>query len=189
VRRIVTVGAPDGLVLRRRSRPVEAVGAAVRALITDLVVTMRRARGVGLAAPQVGVPLRVLVADAGNGAIALVNPRVRRRWGMQVGPEGCLSIPGVVRQVPRALGVEIEAVAATGRRVILRGTGFFARILQHEIDHLNGILILDRISRRGQVRPRRGSRNLHAAPRATRAAARGRSLKARPARRKAQRPR
>ena len=159
VRRIVTLGSPDETVLHRRSRPVETVGAAVRTLIADLVVTMREARGVGLAAPQIGIPLRVLVADSGNGPIALVNPRVKRRWGMQVGQEGCLSIPGVVRRVPRAVGIEVDTLVGTGRRVVLRGTGFLARILQHEIDHLNGILILDRVPGPRRTRPRPSSRS------------------------------
>jgi len=154
VRPIVKLGTPDGAVLRTRSRPVGSVGAVVRALISDLIATMRRAQGVGLAAPQVGVRLRVLVADPGTGPIALVNPRMRRRWGTQIGPEGCLSVPGVLYNVPRALGVEVEGFAATGRRILVRGTGLLARILQHEIDHLNGIMFFDRLPKRRGVRAR-----------------------------------
>jgi len=181
VRPIVKLGTPDGVVLRTRSRPVGPVGAAVRALIADLIATMRRAQGVGLAAPQVGVPLRVLVADPGTGPIALVNPRLRRRWGTQVGPEGCLSVPGALYHIPRALGVEVEAFAATGRRVIVRGTGLLARILQHEIDHLNGIMFFDRLPTRRGVRSRRGTRRV----RARRAPARQRAPEAAAARRRA----
>lgn len=119
----------------------------MRQLIADMVVTMRRARGVGLAAPQVGVPQRVLVADAGTGLVVLVNPRYRRRWGSQVGPEGCLSIPGTVAEIRRAEGVEVAGLNARGRAVLVRATGLLARALQHEIDHLNGILIIDRLAR------------------------------------------
>ncbi len=157
-RPIVILGGPGAEVLRTRSGPVPSVTDAIRGLIADLTATMRRARGVGLAAPQIGVPLRVLVADAGGGPIALVNPRLRRRWGVQVGPEGCLSIPGAVYQIRRALGVVVEARSANGRRALVRATGFLARILQHEIDHLNGVLLPDRLPARRRARGPRHAR-------------------------------
>lgn len=125
---------------------MRAVNREVRALIADLVVTMRRARGVGIAAPQIGVPARVLIAGTGRDLLALVNPRTRRRWGHQTGPEGCLSIPGVVADVRRAFGVVIEGRSVSGRQVRVRATGLLSRILQHEIDHLDGILFLDRLT-------------------------------------------
>lgn len=149
-RRIVTLDDPDRRILRSRSRPVKGVDAPLRRLIADMAATMRRAHGVGLAAVQVGVPLRVLVADSGTGRapVALVNPRVRRRWRSQIGPEGCLSIPGAFGIVRRALGVEVAGLDARGRPVVVRGTGLLARILQHEMDHLNGVLFTDRMGRR-----------------------------------------
>lgn len=153
VRRIVTVTDRENEVLHRRSRPVAQVDASIRRLVADMAVTMRQAQGVGLAAPQIGVPLRVLVADTGRGLLALVNPRLRRRSGAQVAEEGCLSIPGVVAPVRRALHVTIDGTLVTGRRVGLRATGYIARILQHEIDHLNGVLFLDRV-RRSAIHPR-----------------------------------
>ncbi len=146
VRRIVTLGDPDGAVLRSRSRPIPVVDRAIRRLIADMLVTMRRARGVGLAAVQVGVPLRVLIADAGTGPVVVVNPRTRRRRGSQVGQEGCLSIPGTYGTVRRAQEVEVHGRNARGRRIIVRGAGLLARVLQHEIDHLNGVLFIDRIA-------------------------------------------
>lgn len=143
-RRIVTIrGAKRGM-LRRPSRAVPLVNAAIRRLIADMAVTMRHARGVGLAAVQIGVPLRVIVADTGQGLLALVNPRLRRRSGTEVADEGCLSIPGVVAPVRRARRVAVDGTLLDGRRVGLRASGYVARILQHEIDHLNGVLILDR---------------------------------------------
>jgi peptide deformylase len=159
-RRIVTVTDPNAAVLRRRSRAVPAVDAAIRRLVADMAVTMRRANGAGLAAVQIGVPLRVILADTGRGLLALVNPRLRARAGTDVGPEGCLSIPGVTARVRRALRVTVDGTLLTGQRVGLRASGFIARILQHEIDHLNGVLFLDRV-RRSAVRraaPRRRSR-------------------------------
>ena len=145
VRRIVTVTDRKAGVLRQRSRAVPRVDASIRRLVADMAVTMRHAQGVGLAAPQIGVPLRVLVADTGRGLLALVNPRVLRRSGAQVGNEGCLSVPGVVAPVRRALDVTVDGTLVTGRRVGLRASGYIARILQHEIDHLNGVLFLDRV--------------------------------------------
>jgi len=139
--------------LRRRSRAVPRVDAAIRRLIADMAVTMRRAQGVGLAAVQIGVPLRVIVAETGRGIVALVNPRLRRRPGTEVADEDCLSIPGVVAAVRRARRVAVDGTLVDGRRVGLRASGYFARILQHEIDHLNGVLILDR-ARASAVRRR-----------------------------------
>lgn len=159
VRRIVTVTDPAGVVLRRRSRAVPRVDASIRRLVADMAVTMRRAEGVGLAAVQIGVPLRVVLADTGHGLLALVNPRLRRRSGADLAEEGCLSVPGVVAPVRRARRVTVDGTLVTGQRVGLRATGYVARILQHEIDHLNGVLFFDRV-RASAVRrrsPRRRS--------------------------------
>jgi peptide deformylase len=153
----VTIASSDASVLFARSRPVRTVGRDVRALIADLMVTMRRARGVGIAAPQIGVPARVLIAGTGAEVVALVNPRVRRRWGSQLGPEGCLSMPGIVADVPRAFGVIVDALSANGRRMRVRATGFTSRVLQHEIDHLDGILFLDRLAGAAVARAKDGA--------------------------------
>ena len=132
------------------------VDRTIRRLVADMLVSMRRAGGIGLAAPQIGVPLRVVVADAGTGPLAVVNPRVRRRGGTQVGTEGCLSIPGVYGDVRRARRVEVEGRNVRGRRIVIRSRDLLARVFQHEIDHLNGVLITDpgRLLRRRR-RPRR----------------------------------
>ena len=181
-RPIVTIASPSADVLFRRSRPVRTVGREVRGLIADLVATMRRARGVGIAAPQIGVPARVLVAGTGPDLLALVNPRVRRRWGSQTGPEGCLSIPGVVADVRRAFGVIVDAQSATGRRMRVRASGLMSRILQHEIDHLDGVLFLDRLDgARGARGRKRAGRAAGAAPRP---AARGAATRRIPRRRR-----
>jgi peptide deformylase len=125
---------------------VAAVDAGIRRLLADMLATMRRAKGVGLAAVQIGVPVRVLIADAGSGPLALVNPRLRRRRGTQVGTEGCLSIPGAYGTVRRAREVVVDGRNARGRRTVVRGRDLLARILQHEIDHLNGVLFIDRVA-------------------------------------------
>jgi len=155
----VTISDRDAAILRSRGRRVTSVDESVRRLIADMFTTMRAARGVGLAAPQVGVPLRVLIAGLGKIRLALVNPLIRRRRGIQVGPEGCLSIPGIYGDVRRSLHVVVEGQDPRGRRVVARGTGLLARVLQHEIDHLNGVLFIDRIVGKGlrmlRLRPRR----------------------------------
>jgi peptide deformylase len=135
---------------------VPVVDRQIRRLLADMVRSMQRAGGIGLAAPQIGVPLRVVVVDIGSGPLALVNPRLRRREGAQVGIEGCLSIPGVYGDVRRAQRIEVEGRNARGRRVVLRSRDLLARVFQHEIDHLNGVLFTDpgRLMRRRRLRRR-----------------------------------
>ncbi len=149
VRVIETLGAP---VLRKRAAPVDEITDDVRALVRDLFDTMYAAEGVGLAAPQVGVSQRVMVVDAssqesGEGRYALVNPevaRASRATGKEV--EGCLSIPGIEDSVERPLEVEVSALDADGNDVTIEAAGILARALQHEIDHLDGVLFIDRVS-------------------------------------------
>jgi peptide deformylase len=156
-RHIVTLGDPDAGILRRRSRTVPVVNRCVRLLIADMIQSMRRAGGIGLAAPQIGIPLRVVVADTGRGPLAIVNPRLRRRAGTEVGIEGCLSIPGIYGEVNRAQRVEVEGRSPWGRRVVVRSRDLLARVFQHEVDHLNGVLFTDpgRMIRRLRRVPRR----------------------------------
>lgn len=173
VRRIVTLSGPDRALLRSRSRRIAVVDTAMRKLLVDMIATMRRARGVGLAAIQIGIPVRALVADPGTGPLALINPRLLRKRGTQFGPEGCLSIPGAYGTVRRSREVDVEGRNARGRRIVVRSSGLLARILLHEIDHLNGVLFIDRmpaprtLRKRGKV-PARGMSAPVAAQRAAR---------------------
>lgn len=130
-------------VLRRKAKPVERVTKRVQKLIRDMADTMYDAPGVGLAAPQVGVSERIIVADAGDGLVCLVNPRIISREGSEVDIEGCLSIPNVAGYVERAAALEVEGLNERGRAVRFRAEGHLARVLQHEIDHLDGILFTD----------------------------------------------
>ena len=146
VRRLHLLGSPT---LRERAQPVTAVDDGVRALVTDLFDTMRAAKGVGLAAPQVGVGRRVAVVDVGeeHSPLVLVNPRiVEASAARETAEEGCLSIPDVYGDVARAQTVVVEALDATGRPYRATVSGFAARAVQHEVDHLDGILFLDRLS-------------------------------------------
>ena len=132
------------------ARPVEAMTAEVRQLIDDMVDTMYAAPGIGLAAPQVGVPLRICVIDLsvgrrGGELLALVNPEFVERSGMQLEEEGCLSVPGFTATVARPARVVVRALDRTGAERVVEGTGLLARALQHELDHLEGKLFLDRL--------------------------------------------
>jgi peptide deformylase len=137
--------------LRRRALLVEAVDASVRALVRDLFETMYAAPGVGLAAPQVGVLQRVLVLDTRPRQpeaepLAMINPRIVASQGTSVYREGCLSIPGEAEEVERPATVTVEFLDAEGKARTLRCEGLLATAAQHEIDHLDGRLYVDRLS-------------------------------------------
>jgi len=144
LRRLHLLGSP---VLRQRAHEVAGVDDGVRALIADLFETMRAAGGVGLASNQIGVARRVAVVSVeGAGEHALVNPVIVESTGTQVGEEGCLSIPEIYGDVERAERVVVEAMDERGERRRVEASGFLARAILHEIDHLDGILFLDRVS-------------------------------------------
>jgi peptide deformylase len=130
--------------LRKKAQRVERVTPEIRRLIRDMKETMKAAPGVGLAAPQVGEGLQVLVYEVGEERGALVNPVVEEARGEQTDVEGCLSIPGLQGEVTRSLFVAVRGTDERGRPARLEAEGFLARTLQHEIDHLNGILFIDR---------------------------------------------
>ena len=134
-------------VLREKCRTVSEVTDSVRQLINDMAETMHEVRGrVGLSAPQVGASESVVVVDAGSGLIALVNPEIVSTEGKETGPEGCLSIPDVYVDVKRAAKIVVEGLDRDGKHVTLTLDGLAARAMQQEIDHLNGILIIDYLS-------------------------------------------
>ena len=138
-------------VLRQKAARVDQVDDVVRQLIEDLFDSMKVVDGVGLAAPQIGVLRRVVVVDvsaqeAGHLPLALVNPQIAASSGEVVGEEGCLSLPELYGDVQRSAQIEVEAVDINNEPFTLAVDGFFARALQHEIDHLDGILFIDHIS-------------------------------------------
>jgi len=122
------------------------VDASIQTLIDDMVDTMREAPGIGLAAPQVGVTLRVIVCEVDENLHCLVNPEIIRAEGEQVGNEGCLSIPGYIGEVKRFDRVVVKAKNRAGKDVRVKADGLLARCLQHEIDHIDGILFTDRLT-------------------------------------------
>lgn len=129
--------------LRKTSKPVEEIKPRIHKLLDDMADTMYDAEGVGLAAPQISILKRIVVIDIGEGLIELINPEIITKDGEQFGPEGCLSIPGIIGNVKRAESVKVKAIDRNGEEFIIEGTGLLARALQHEIDHLNGILFTD----------------------------------------------
>jgi len=155
IRRIVTV-EDENPVLRRVAQPVRRVDGQVRQLMDDMVETMREAPGVGLAAPQVGVGWRVIVVETPVDVAdpegphrlhALANPEII--WAdpaMEEGEEACLSVPGLFGAPPRHVAIRIQGLDPRGRRVEIAARDFEARVFQHEIDHLNGVLFPDRVS-------------------------------------------
>lgn len=133
-------------VLRQAAQPVTKVAAKTQKLIDELMRVMKLANGVGLAAPQMGVLQRVIVIGPdGIKPTALINPRVIKSEGEQIGQEGCLSIPGLYGDVKRAMYVEVEALDRKGREVVFELQGMPARVVQHEIDHLDGVLFIDKV--------------------------------------------
>ncbi len=142
---IVTV-AENNPILRRRAPKVSRVDNSIRCLLDDMMETMIAAPGVGLAGPQVDVSLRVATIKVDNQVFHLANLEIIRSEGEQIGYEGCLSIPGMRGEVARAEKVVCKALNRHGKQVRIKGTGLLARALQHEIDHLDGILIPDRLT-------------------------------------------
>ncbi len=144
VRPILTFEHP---VLREKSKKVTRIDASIQRLLDDLTETMLDAPGAGLAANQIGVPLRVCVVKGDDKQIwGLVNPEVVKKEGSQVGYEGCLSKPGWVGEVERAESVVVKGRNRHGKEVRIKSAGFTARAFQHELDHLDGVLFTDRLT-------------------------------------------
>lgn len=139
--------------LKRKSLPVEKPSEDLNRLLDDMVQTMHDANGVGLAAPQVGKNIRVLVIDVPfpeedkSEFYELINPEIVSSRGFQMGEEGCLSVPGFFANIRRKERVRVSALDRTGKRFTIDAEGMLSRVLQHEIDHLDGILFFDRLGR------------------------------------------
>lgn len=149
VREILLVGHP---LLRKRAKKIHRFDPALRALVDDLFATLGAAGGVGLAGPQIGQALRVFVAEYDGHKVALCNPEIGHAEGEEVGPagwaEGCLRIPGYAGvNIRRAARLLVKGQDSRGKAIRVPAEGWFARILQHELDHLDGILFLDRLER------------------------------------------
>ncbi len=138
---IVKNGDP---ILREKAKPVPQITPNIIKLLDNMRETMYAAKGVGLAAPQIGVSKRVVVVDVGDGLYELINPEIIKSRGRELGAEGCLSIPGIIGDVPRATSIVVRALNREGKMMEYRVKGYAARAFQHEIDHLDGILFIDK---------------------------------------------
>ncbi|OFI07668.1 peptide deformylase [Clostridium acetireducens DSM 10703] len=134
-------------ILRKKSREIKEIDDRILTLLDDMVETMYKNQGVGLAGPQVGILKRVVVIDVGQGPIYLVNPEIIEKQGSYLDAEGCLSVPGRQEFVERPEKVKVKALNREGKEVILEGSGLLARAFCHEIDHLNGVLFIDKIAK------------------------------------------
>ncbi len=129
--------------LREKSKNIDEITPRIIKLLDNMAETMYDSEGVGLAAIQISVLKRIIVIDIGEGIIELINPEIMEKNGEQIGPEGCLSVPGIYGNVNRAEYVKVKTLNRNGEEIILEGTDFLARAIQHEIDHLDGILFID----------------------------------------------
>jgi len=129
--------------LRNKCREIEVVDSEIRRLLDDMAMTMYSVNGIGLAAPQVGLDIKIIVIDVGQGLLKLVNPKIIKSEGVSVFEEGCLSIPDTYVKVKRKQKLVISALDNYGKSQLIRAEGLLAHAFGQEIDHLNGKLIID----------------------------------------------
>ncbi len=150
---IISIRVVPDPVLRQKAKRVRTIDGSVHKLISDMIETMHAAPGVGLAAPQVGIPLRVIVIGIPEQEdIALINPEVVRRKGERLINEGCLSIPGYIGEIKRAEAVTVKGRDRDGKEIRIKADGLLAQALEHEIDHLNGVLYIDYLESMDKLR-------------------------------------
>ena len=130
-------------VLRKKACSVSKVTSETRELVSQMLDIMYKNKGVGLAAPQVGISERIVVVDIGEGPLALINPEIISKEGEDVGDEGCLSIPEITVEIKRSQKILVTGLNTYGKTIKVKAINLMARALQHEIDHLNGTLIID----------------------------------------------
>ncbi len=133
-------------VLRKKCRSVDVIDDRIITLLDDMADTLYFSQGVGLAAPQVGILKRIAVIDVGDGLIELINPEIIKTSGVQDGAEGCLSVPGKFGNVERPFKVTVKATDRHGKEFEVTGEELLARALCHEIDHLDGVIFVDKVS-------------------------------------------
>jgi peptide deformylase len=144
---------PDD-VLRGKAKKVSLIDASIQKLIDDMIDTMHQANGAGLAAPQIGVPLRVIVLQTPEDEepLAVINPEIVNAEGEYEVTEGCLSVPGLCGEIIRARKVTAKGLDREGRRIKIKAEGLMAQAIQHELDHLNGTLYIDRVDDQSKLR-------------------------------------
>ena len=149
IRTIITDS--DDRIVRGKAKRVARIDDSIRRLFDDMIDTMRNAPGVGLAAPQIGVPLRVIVVEYEGVLHTVVNPEIVKSQGTETDDEGCLSVPNWQGPVTRATSLVVKGRDRDGAEVRIRADGWLARIFQHECDHLDGTLFIDRVQNRADI--------------------------------------
>ena len=150
IHKVITSENP---ILRQKAKKVHRFDASMQKLVDGMFETMHAAHGVGLAAPQIALSIRLFVAEYEENKLALFNPEIIKAEGEELGTEGCLSIPGYAGDnIRRATSIVVKGQDVRGKPVRVRAEGWYARVLQHEIDHLDGILFLDRLDRPEDLR-------------------------------------
>ena len=150
LRKIITAENP---ILRQKAKKVHRFDPSLQRLVDDMFETMHEANGVGLAAPQIALSIRLFVAEYEDHKVAVFNPEIVKAEGEETGTEGCLSIPGYVGEnIRRATKILVKGQDLRGKPIRIPAEGWFARVLQHEIDHLDGVLFLDRLDRPEDLR-------------------------------------
>ncbi len=139
---IVKLGDP---ILRQVAAPITKINSETREIVEFMIETLEKARGLGLAAPQIGVSQRLFVYRVGEETQVVINPQILGMKGEQIGIEGCLSIPGLLGDVPRANELRLKGFDARGRPFVRKATELEARVIQHEYDHLDGVLFFDKV--------------------------------------------
>ena len=145
---IRTIRQDGDEILRKKSKEVEQIDDKIKELVEDMIETMHKYNGVGLAAPQVGILKKIAVIDLyeeGNGPVTLINPKIIKEEGKQTVDEGCLSFPNKFAKVVRPKKVVVEALDKDGKKIKIEAEGLFAQAISHEVDHLNGELFIDKI--------------------------------------------
>ena len=133
--------------LKKKAEEIKEVSSDIQKLAKDMIETMKNNQGVGLAAPQVGESKRIIIVDDGSGPRVFINPKIiKKSWKKAMTEEGCLSLPGYTLRIIRPREIEVEWLNEKGERTKLKADGLLARIMQHEVDHLDGILLINRIS-------------------------------------------
>lgn len=141
---ILEIKRAGNVVLKEMCSPVNRIDRKIKQMLDDMAETMYKANGCGLAAPQIGEPIRMLVIDVGDGLIELINPEIVEYEGKETDTEGCLSLPDLWGEVERYQKVVVEGLNRRGKKQRIAGEGLLARALQHELDHLDGVLFIDK---------------------------------------------
>ena len=151
-------------VLRQKAKKVSAIDGSIQRLVDDMIETMRQTHGVGLAAPQIGVSLRVVVLQMPDEEpVAIINPEIVKCSGEREVTEGCLSVPGYYAEIKRSDSVTVKGLDRQGKKIRIKATDLLAQALEHEIDHLNGVLYIDHLEsedRLHKIEPEAGTEGM-----------------------------